>query len=295
MTIQEDLAAVLQHLTTYTQYGGTQNQELADALSMSAERLNTAVSLLEQSGYVKPLRTLGTAPFDFLQVEITPRGRLELERAQAAAEAKRVMATAERAQADPSAKPRATPGQPLVPDVRPSPTPVGSPYGFDSRDLEYISLQQRSPKLSVVFGYKWESAHYDTDKLIEALTEEFTKALAASSAAERLSLEFTPLKAGYGEHLFNQIARSIIAADIGVFETSDLSPNVMIEMGVALTWGVRVHPIREASTAPPPSDISGQTWARYYDSGSKWADRRHFDSLVAMVEVAARKKLSLLP
>ncbi len=179
--------------------------------------------------------------------------------------------------------------------------PVGSPYGFTSYDWEYISLQQQSSKLSVVFGYKWESDHYDTDKLIGALTDEFTKALTVTKAlpvlkaAEPLSLEFTPLKAGYGEHLFNQIARSIIAADIGVFETSDLSPNVMIEMGVALTWGVRVHPIFEESTVQPPTDISGQTWASYRDNGSSWADPRHFDSVVAMIEVAARKKLSLLP
>jgi DNA-binding MarR family transcriptional regulator len=279
MTIREDVATVLQHLATYAQYTGAQNEELAKALDMSAERLNTAVSLLENNGYVKPLRVMGTGPFDFARVEITPQGKLELERAEAAAEAKR----------------REAPGQPLIPNVRPSPVPVGSPYGFTSHDLEYISLQQQSPKLSVVFGYKWESKHYDADKLIDALTDEFTKALAASKAAEPLSLEFTPLKAGYGEHLFNQIARSIIAADIGVFETSDLSPNVMIEMGVALTWGVRVHPIREESTAPPPSDISGQTWVCYRDSGSTWADPRHFDSVVAMVDVAARKKLSQLP
>jgi hypothetical protein len=47
----------------------------------------------------------------------------------------------------------------------------------------------------------------------------------------------------YGEYLFNEIARDIISADIAVFDTSGLTPNVMLEMGVALTSGTRVPPI----------------------------------------------------
>jgi hypothetical protein len=245
---------------------------------MAPDRLNDAVSVLEDSGYVKAVRVMGTAPFDFYDVYITPQGRYELERAEAEAQARQH-------------EPRE---QALAPEVRPSPTPVGSPFGFTPQDWEYILLEQQSPKLAVIFGYQWESTHYDTNKLIDALTDEFRRALAESAAAGRLSLDFTPLKGGYGEHLFNQIARSIIAADIGVFETSDLNPNVMIEMGVALTWGTRVHPIREQSTDPPPSDISGQTWASYRDSGASWTDPRHFDAVVQMVELAARRKLSRL-
>ncbi len=53
-----------------------------------------------------------------------------------------------------------------------------------------------------------------------------------------VKLEFHPLATGYGEHLFNEICRDIISADIVVFDTSDLNPNVMREMGVVLTWGV---------------------------------------------------------
>src|SRR2546425_1188080 len=78
---------------------------------------------------------------------------------------------------------------------------------------------------------------------------------------------FEPLAAGYGEHLFNEIARDVISADIAVFDTSDLNPNVMIEMGVALTWGVRVLLIKEKNCPKPPSDISGQTWADYEENG----------------------------
>jgi hypothetical protein len=61
---------------------------------------------------------------------------------------------------------------------------------------------------------------------------------------EKITLQFEKLTAGYGEHLFNTIVRSIIGSDIAVFEVSDQNPNVMIELGVALTWGVRVLPLR---------------------------------------------------
>ncbi len=275
MTIQEDIAAVLAHLATYPQYEGPKNEGLAKELSMEPERLNNAVSILENNGYANVLRVLGTGPFDFLQVDITPQGRFELERAQAEAQAKTEAAA---------------PAQ--TAEVRPSPFPIGSPFGFTDLDWEYIGIEHKSSKLVVVFAHQWQSEYYDSATLINALNHEFAQALAKSLAAGSLSLGFVPLRAGYGEHVFNQIARSIIAADIGVFETSDLNPNVMIEMGVALTWGTRVHPIREESRPEPPSDISGQTWACYRDSGGVWTDPDHFDRVVQMVESAARKKLS---
>lgn len=75
-----------------------------------------------------------------------------------------------------------------------------------------------------------------------------------------------------------------------MFDASDLNPNVMLEMGVALTWGVRVLPIKEEKCPKPPSDISGQTWADYRDSGDKFVDSDHENKLFRMVERAARKK-----
>jgi len=105
------------------------------------------------------------------------------------------------------------------------------------------------------------------------------------------SLNFAPLAAGYGEHLFNEIARNIIGADVAVFETSDLNPNVMLEMGVALTWGVRVLPIKAEGRPKPPSDISGQTWADYRESAAQFVDAAHDRKLVQLVERAIRKKV----
>ena len=103
-------------------------------------------------------------------------------------------------------------------------------------------------------------------------------------------LDFRPLAAGYGEHLFNEIARDIIASDIAVFETSDLNPNVMMELGVALTWGIRVLPIKLQSQKKPPSDISGQTWADYELNGEKFIDPEHETKLIRMIDRAMRKK-----
>ena len=103
-------------------------------------------------------------------------------------------------------------------------------------------------------------------------------------------MEFKPLAAGYGEHLFNEIARDIISADIAVFEAPDLNSNVMVEMGVALTWGVRVLPIKAAGRPKPPSDVSGHTWADYEDSASRFCDPDHQSKVVHMIQRAIRKK-----
>jgi hypothetical protein len=111
-----------------------------------------------------------------------------------------------------------------------------------------------------------------------------------------VALVFEPLSAGLGEHLFNEIVRAIISADVAVFETSDLNPNVMIEMGVALTWGTRVLPIKEHDRPRPPSDISGQTWADFRDSAGDFVDAEFRPKLVALIEEhIARSFHSLRP
>ena len=84
-------------------------------------------------------------------------------------------------------------------------------------------------------------------------------------------------------------ARDIIGADLAVFETSDLNPNVVLEMGVALTWGMRVLLIKRGGCEKPPSDISGQTWADYEESARKFLDRDHGVKLIEMIKRAVRK------
>ena len=64
----------------------------------------------------------------------------------------------------------------------------------------------------------------------------------------------------------------------------------MIELGVALTWGIRVLPLREKSSPKPPTDISGQTWIEYEKSGEKIIDEEFPKKLEKMIERAISKK-----
>lgn len=148
---------------------------------------------------------------------------------------------------------------------------LGSPYGFTQADWVFVK-DQRSKRNTVVVsvGHKFKTDTYISAELITNLQKKFEQAIArfnANNPEQPISLDFKVLGAGYGEHLFNDIARNIMSSDISVFETSDLNPNVMIEMGVALTWGVSVLPIKKSGKPEPPSDISGQTWADYEANG----------------------------
>ncbi len=182
---------------------------------------------------------------------------------------------------------------PTGPGIPRLPTPIGSPYGFTDQDWEYIDTRrQAQDSLRVVFGYQFSSEHYDSVRLVVNVENEFGGAVEQYNSMpghEKISLDFKELRAGYGEHVFNQIVRDIVSSNIAVFETSDLNPNVMIEMGVALTWGVRVLPIRAEERPLPPSDISGQTWATYQDSGQAFSDSNFRRNLVSMITHAIRK------
>lgn len=247
--------------------------DLAQMTSLAPNEINDAITVLREAGLVEWLQTLGTGPYDFNVVWITPRGRYEFERT-------------------PNLPPAAEAPQ-EVQVIRP-PSPVGSPFGFTDYDWEIVAdRKSRNDTLYVVLGYKFESEHYDSDQLIANVQHMFEGAVAEHNGLHpsyQISLDFRPLSAGYGEHLFNEIARDIISADIAVFETSNLTPNVMVELGVALTWGIRVLPIKREGQPTPPSDISGQTWVDYQDSASTFTDPEHSQKLVRMIERAARKK-----
>lgn len=247
--------------------------ELRELTNLSPEEINDAVTILVQAGLAQWLQALGTTPYDFMAVGITPRGRYEYERAR-----ERVIQ-------------KENPAEQIR--LRP-PSPIGSPYGFNDEDWEAVSEKKSdSNRLFIVFGHQFISAHYDSDLLTKNVQDMFQKAITEyrkDPVALQVSLEFQSLGAGYGEHLFNEIARDIIGADIAVFETSDLNPNVMVEMGVALTWGVRVLPIKVEGQPRPPSDISGQTWADYKDNGSEFIDPDHEKKLIRMIDRAVRKK-----
>lgn len=239
---------------------------------IAPEDVNDAVSVLVDSGLAEWIQTFGSAPYTFSDAWITARGRFELEKAR-----------------------EAEPGDDEVgiEAVRPL-APVGSPYGFTDQDWETASARKgRNDVLFVVFGYQFQSTHYDSDSLVMNLRSTFEYAVERYNkqpASIPIRLDFQALSAGYGGHLFNEIARDIISSDVAVFETSDQNPNVMIELGVALTWGVRVLPIKSKGAERPPSDISGQTWVDYRDSAAAFVDPEHDDKLLRLVERAAGKK-----
>jgi hypothetical protein len=147
--------------------------------------------------------------------------------------------------------------------------------------------------LYVVLGYQFQSNHYDSDQLQTNLKKDFETVVEKYNelpGSDNIKLIFKPLAAGYGEHLFNEISRDIISSDIAIFDTTDLNANVMVEMGVALTWGIRVLPIKKVGCIKPPSDISGQTWADYENSAKRFSDVGHPQKMLQMVRRAIRKK-----
>jgi hypothetical protein len=276
-TIEKNMILILQVLGQQerSEHGEAwmSGQMLGEATKLEPAEINDAVDLLAARDLVERLQTLDTAPYDFATVTITARGRYELER----------MVSQEQA--------RGAEAQTL--SLLP-PTPVGSPFGFTDQDWEtVVERKSRRGELRVVLGRQFESSHYDRDALEANIKGMFQKAVEdynKQPGAIQVTLDFQPLQAGYGGHLFNEIARDIISADIAIFETSDLNPNVMIEMGVALTWGVRVLPIKKEGCQKPPSDISGQTWADYRNNGAEFPNPHHFEKLISMIDRAARKK-----
>jgi hypothetical protein len=251
--------------------------DIQEATGLPPGRINDAVGLLRQNDFLEGFDYFGTRPFEFGQTRLTSLGRFEYQRLSSAT---------------------APESGNAVPSVERLPVPIGSPFGFTDLDWEHVSSERgKTGQLRVVLGYQFESPHYDAERLVVNLRSHFDTALAIYNERSRgnpsVQLVFEPLSAGLGEHLFNDIVRAIISADVAVFETSDLNPNVMIELGVALTWGTRVLPVKQHERPRPPSDISGQTWADYEESGNQFVDPEFGPKLVALVERAHRKKLAV--
>jgi hypothetical protein len=252
-----------------------QGKQIEQIIGLSPEDINDAVDYLVVLGSVEVIRALGTEPYTFGAIMVNSRGKFLYH------EMKKRTDEVEKEK-----EKKLLPERPV--------NPVGSPYGFTDDDWEYVSLRREDRStLNVVFGLQYESEYYNTDQLINNIKNYFQKAVEMYNkklSKEKITLQFEKLTAGYGEHLFNTIARSIIGSDIAVFEVSDQNPNVMIELGVALTWGVRVLPLREKKSPNPPTDISGQTWIEYEESGGKIIDEEFHKKLEKMIERAISKK-----
>jgi len=272
--IEENAVKILTTLIE-KKVGQAQGEQIKQITGLSPEDINDAVGYLEDLGAVDVIKWLGTAPYNFGAVMVNSRGKYLYHE---------IKKKTDKVKKEDEKK--------LLPE-RPV-NPVGSPYGFTDDDWEFVSLRKEDRStLNVVFGLQYESEYYDTSQLINNIKGHFQKAVKMYNEKhprEKITLQFEKLTAGYGEHLFNTIARSIIGSDIAVFEVSDQNPNVMIELGVALTWGVRVLPLREKSSPKPPTDISGQTWIEYEESGEKIIDEEFYKKLEKMIERAISKK-----
>lgn len=252
-----------------------EGEQIKQIVGLNPEDINDAVAYLEDLGALDVLKWFGTAPYKFGVVMVNSRGKYLYY------EMKKKISEAGKRE-----------GGELLPQ-RPI-NPVGSPYGFTDADWKYVSsMREDRSTLNVVFGLQFESNYYCTDQLIENIKQHFQKAVDAYNdkhSAEKITIQFKKLAGGYGGHLFNEIARDIIGSDIAVFEVSDQNPNVMIELGVALTWGVRVLPLREKNSPKPPTDISGQTWIEYEEAGKKIVDEEFLQKLESTIEQAISKK-----
>jgi hypothetical protein len=256
-----------------------ENAWLQEHSGLTPRDINDAVDYLESIGAIEVGKYIGTAPFDFGDVELKSRGRYIYNE---------IAAEQESSKAKNQERSVTLPTRPL--------NPIGSPYGFNENDWITVSLQKEDTQtLYVVMGMQFESRFYDNDTLSRNVLAIFQKAIGQCNEHHpnsKIELHFERLSAGLGEHLFNEIARNIIGANIAVFETSDLNPNVMLEIGVALTWGISVLLIKEKKAPKPPSDISGQTWIDYEESGARIGDNELDRKLIKMIEriMAGKKK-----
>jgi len=248
--------------------------DLVEYTRLEANEINNAIDYLNDRNLLERHNWLGTAPYNFGQIHLNSRGNYVYHEMQNSIK-------------DKSETPPSTivSGQPLA---------AGSPFGFTDLDWEYVQKElSKQNSLKIIFGYQFNSPHYDSEKLkinLKNHLEEIVSIYNIQTGVVPINLIFKPLAAGYGEHLFNQLARDIISSDIAIFETSDLNPNVMLEMGIALTWGKRVLPIKLQGCPKPPADVSGQTYADYLEDAKSFLAAGHNEEMFAMVERAIMKK-----
>ena len=296
MTISEDGDLILEFLEREYRENAEKmftGAELLQALDIGPERLNAVVNQLSNTGLIKKYNYPKTSPYSFGQIIISSRGIYELERRKSY---KKAISELKPVNFDTQIK--VSDFELLMKsflelkELKP-PTPVGSPYGFTDYDWELVSSRKSDlSTLYVVLGTKFVSSYYDTIALRQNILELLRKGVKKYNDEynTEISLKFIILKAGLGEHLFNQIARDIISSDIAIFETSDLAPNVFLELGVSLTWGSRVFLLKHRDAPKPSSDISGHTFTEYSDNASDLLDETHIESVYRMVERALWKK-----
>ena len=78
--IDQDATTILSLLAGAPRSEYVAAADIATKTGLTPDRVNDAVALLVQATLAEWLQTMGTAPFDFSEAMITPRGRLEAQR-----------------------------------------------------------------------------------------------------------------------------------------------------------------------------------------------------------------------
>ena len=78
--IDQDAALILRALATNPRNEFIEGPKLASDTGLDPDRINDAVALLVDAGHAEWNQVMGTAPFDFGDATITPRGRHEFQR-----------------------------------------------------------------------------------------------------------------------------------------------------------------------------------------------------------------------
>lgn len=87
--IDVDSATILRALADAPRGEYVEARTLADRTGLTPDRVNDAMSLLVESGFVEWNQVFGTAPFDFGDATITARGRRELQKFDSSTESSR--------------------------------------------------------------------------------------------------------------------------------------------------------------------------------------------------------------
>lgn len=272
--IEENVSHLLALMAESGQTGFS-GQWLQERSGLDPRAVSGAVEYLGDLGAVRVIRSRSSGPFSFRDVSLQPRGRFLYQAIQA-----------QRTEAAGSAVERFLPER-----LR---NPIASPYGFTVDDWATVASRKEDPQtLYVVLALQFVSIHYNMRALIGNVQSRFRGAVQQYNERHQdamITVHFEHLLAGLKKHLFHRIARDIIGADIAVFETSDWNPDVMVEMGAALTWGVPVLPLRRTSARPAVSDVSGQTYVLHEDSAARILCEEFDSQLVSMIEQAIQVK-----
>lgn len=242
---------------------------------LEPEAIDRAVDYLDDLGAVKACGP-ASHPFAFRDVRLQSRGRFLYQAMRAVQQAEPPESEAWR----------------LLPD--PPPNPVATPYGLTAEDWAVVALRKTdSQTLHVVLALQFVSPYYDMKALIRNIEGRFRRAVQEYNYRHyeaMITVRFEHLLAGLKPDPFNRVARDIVGADLAVFETSDCNPNVMLEMGVALTWGVPVVPLRRAAARPIVLDVSGQGYVLHENSAAHILCEAFDEELVGTIEQAIRMK-----